>query len=29
MQRVMEITGDEGAYAALDPVAGDYTGTVS
>lgn len=29
MQRVMEITGGEGAYAALDPVAGDFTSTVS
>ena len=29
MQRVQEITGGEGAYAALDPVAGDFTSTVS
>ena len=29
MQRVMEITGGEGAYAALDPVAGDFTSTVN
>jgi threonine dehydrogenase-like Zn-dependent dehydrogenase len=29
VQRVMEITGGEGAYAALDPVAGDFTSTVS
>lgn len=28
VQRVMEITGGEGAYAALDPVAGDFTGTL-
>lgn len=29
VQRVLEITGGEGAYAALDPVAGDFTSTVS
>ena len=28
VQRVLEITGGEGAYAALDPIAGDFTGTV-
>jgi NADPH:quinone reductase-like Zn-dependent oxidoreductase len=27
--RVKDITGGEGAYAALDPIAGDFTGTVS
>ena len=29
VQRVLEITGGEGAYAALDPIAGDFSGTVS
>ena len=28
MQRVLAITGGEGAYAALDPIAGNFTGTV-
>lgn len=27
--RVKDITGGEGAHAALDPVAGDFTATVS
>ena len=29
VQRVLEIIGGEGAYAALDPIAGDFSGTVS